>query len=667
MLQVIKKMKKLHFILFFIVCPLSVFAQVELRRDGSTRSTNQDQLKTKTVIDNREKPPIEDYKIISVKNDTTHVDTTLTIYKQYKFNYLRKDNFELLAFSNIGQTYNKLAYDFTENNLVPDIGARAKHYPYYEVDDIYYYHVPTPLSELYFKTTFEQGQNTDAFFTSNLSPRFNFSIAYRGLRSLGKYQHILASQGSFRFTASYRTKNNRYHLKTHFVSQDLNNQENGGLSALANSQYQSGNPEFEDRSLLEVNYENAENMLYTKRFFLQQHYKILKGNDSTQNNQLQIAHRFNFTDKEYRFSQSAPFAQYGTSYRSTGLRDETEYQKVSNSLKAQFKNNTLGHLAFKLKHINYNYGYRRKLYLNTASNTNNTYVIPNRLTGDILAVGGSYKNSIGGFALEGDAMLNIIGDYNGHYLNAKAGYTLDENNKADAQLQISSRAPNFNFELYQSDYVNYNWKNNFDNIQTQKLQFNLQSKKIAEFQADLTRLDNYTYFGLKENDLNTQAADSLVTPKQYADAVSYLKLKVKRKFSYWRFSLDNTLMYQNVFNGAQVLKVPDFVTRNSLYYEDYWFQKALYLQTGFIFKYFTDFESNAYDPVLGEFFVQNQTSLDGFYTLDLFFNAKIRQTRIFFKLENFPTIFAGNSNYAAPSQPYRDFAIRFGLVWNFFL
>src|SRR5690625_3723349 len=52
----------------------------------------------RSVIDNRPKPPISDYKIISVKGDTAFVDTTLTIRKAYAWNYLRKDDFGLLPF-----------------------------------------------------------------------------------------------------------------------------------------------------------------------------------------------------------------------------------------------------------------------------------------------------------------------------------------------------------------------------------------------------------------------------------------------------------------------------------------------------------------------------------------------------------------------------------------
>src|SRR5690554_5543835 len=163
----------------------------------------------------KEKPPIDYYKIISTDRDTTFVDTTLTIRRKYNFNYLRRDNFGLLQFSNVGQTYNSLTYSFSRFNLKPLFAAQSHHFNYKEIADVNYFNVPTPLTELYFKTAYEQGQQLDAFFTVNTSPQFNFSIGYKGVRSLGKYQNILTSTGNFLFTSNYRTKNNRYVIRAH--------------------------------------------------------------------------------------------------------------------------------------------------------------------------------------------------------------------------------------------------------------------------------------------------------------------------------------------------------------------------------------------------------------------------------------------------------------------
>ena len=41
------------------------------------------------------KAPITSYKIFTLAKDTTYVDTSLTIKKEYEYNYLRKDIFGL--------------------------------------------------------------------------------------------------------------------------------------------------------------------------------------------------------------------------------------------------------------------------------------------------------------------------------------------------------------------------------------------------------------------------------------------------------------------------------------------------------------------------------------------------------------------------------------------
>ena len=207
-------MKKLIFVFLCILLAGGLHAQRKLGRSGAPRGPidPQDSTFTRqgkaTKIDKPD-TKIEDYLIISYQNDTTYVDTTLTIKKDYKFNYLRKDNFGLQPFSNMGQTYNTLTNNFESTRLMPQFGARARHFNYMEIEDINYYRVPTPLTELMYKTAFEQGQLADSFFTVNTSPQFNFSIAYKGLRSIGKYQHLLTSTGNFRFTTNYQSKNKK--------------------------------------------------------------------------------------------------------------------------------------------------------------------------------------------------------------------------------------------------------------------------------------------------------------------------------------------------------------------------------------------------------------------------------------------------------------------------
>lgn len=649
-------------LIFFLVILLPIIGSAQIKKRVPTSAdrsslaqpgTSDNQvLNQQQVISRKEKPPITDYQIISAQRDTTYLDTTLTIYKEYKFNYLRKDDFELLPFANVGQPYNSLSYDFNKTySLTPGFGARAKHFNYFEVSDISYYHVPTPLTELYYKTAYEQGQQLDAFFTVNLSPDFNFSIAYKGVNSLGKYQRVRSSSGNFRSTINYTALQRRYSLLAHFVSQDLENQENGGLDPLAVQGYYDEVEEFDDRAVIDVNLEDAQNVLYGKRFYVNQVFSFKK-EDSTTVNNFQVGHIMNFTHKKYRYEQATSTDLFGETFRTGQLRDEVRLDHLYNEAFLKLKNRNLGELSFKGALTHYNYGYNSIVNFETST-------VTNRLVGDVFSVGAGYKNQYKGFVLDGKAMLNVAGEMDGYSFAADLSYALNEENSVSVGLLSNSSQPNFNFLLYQSDYINYNWQNNFNNEKTNALSFRLNSRDIANVEASYNQINDYTYFTLN--------ADSLVKPVQSNEQIDFLKVKISRQFSYGKFSLDNTVLLQEVLNGDNALNVPQFVTRNSLYYQDEFFRKALFLQTGFIFKYFTDYRMNGYDPVLAEFYVQNEEQFNGFPTLDFFVNTKIQQTRIFFKLQHLNAAFTGNNNFSSPAHPYRDFAIRFGLVWNFFL
>ncbi|WP_027881145.1 putative porin [Mesoflavibacter zeaxanthinifaciens] len=652
-------MKKIIFSIILIMFTVFGFAQRKL--GGKSDVSKEDQELMDSIGQGGEKKwkkvkfedtEITQYLIITPERDSTYLDTTLSIKKEYKYNYLRRDDFGLMPFANVGQTYNSLTHNFSDNNLLPKFGANAKHFNYLDAEDVNYYHVPTPLTEIYYKTAFTQGQQLDAFFTVNTSKRLNLSIAYKGMRSLGFYQNSLSSTGNLRMTASYKTKNNRYIANMHFTSQDILNEENGGITDESIEFFETGDEDFLDRGVFEVNFENAESLFLGKRFYLNHTYDIIKQNDSTQTNKLQVGHIMMLEDKIYKFEQSSSNDYFGEAFKTSNLVDRNEYERFYNQLRLDYTNKTIGNIQFNASHNNYNYGYNKVLYLDSGT-------IPNRIKGDILSVGGKYKKQYKGFLLSGEAQLNIVGDYDSNYLSAKAGYKLSENFDASVGINHHTVAPNFNTLLYQSDYVNYNWKNNFNNIKTQQIVFDIKSDKYVNLSLDFNTITDNVYFAKNEDDN--------VKPFQNSATITYLRAKLQKEIRYKNFALDNTVLYQNVSDENNTLNVPQIVTRNTLYYSNHVFKKAMFLQTGVIFNYFTKYNMNGYDPLLAEFYTQNQQEYGGFPRLDFFINAKIRQTRIFLKAEHFNAAFTGYNYYSAPNQPFRDFAVRFGLVWDFFM
>ena len=593
-----------------------------------------------------------DYKIFSFLKDTSYVDTTLNIKKHYKFNFLRKDNFGLLPFHNIGQTFNRLTYDFDKINRVPDIGFTAKQFSFNTIRDINYYEVPTPTSEIMFLTTLEQGRFLDSFFTLNFSRRLNVSIAYTGLRSLGKFRSALVSQGNFRTTFHYETKNNQYTIRGHIATQDVFNEESGGLTPESLLAFLDNDPNFSDRARLDVNLEETENSLKASRVYLEQDYQLLSSKDSANQKDftnLKVGHVLASSKKAYEFSQNSPSNFIGATNFSGNIKDDVNYTFLKNQFFLEFNSKyVLGTFKAKSSIMSYSYGYDK--IINQTSDINTR-----KLKGSAISFGADWKAKVSKFQLDATGEITPgSARLAGTNLQGNLSYKKDSLFDIKASVLLNSKSPNFNYLLHQSIYDAYNWKNDFENIRTQNLGFQIDSRWLNAV-VNLTNIENYTYFG-EDN-----------KPQQYSENVTYLKVKASREFTYKKFALENTIMYQNVSGGSAVFRVPELITRNTLYYSDYWFKgKPMQVQIGATFNYFTSYKANAYNPLLSEFTLQNTEEI-GFPSVDLFFNAQIRRTRIFFRIDNALSDFGKRNYFSAPNYPYRDFTIRFGLVWNWFI
>lgn len=628
-------MKK-YFLFFFVFLCFSVFSQ-------------NDDIDNKGLVIGKEiKPSIDLYKIYTLQKDTTFVDTSLTINSEYKYNFLRKDIFGLMPFSNEGQTYNTLDYGLKNKSIMPMIGFSGKHFNYLEAKDIKYYSVPTPLTDLYFKTVMEQGQSLDAFLTINTKPNLNFSIAYKGLRSLGKYVNFLSSSGNFRFTSSYFTKDKRYILNAHFTGQDISNQENGGI--INTSDFESGDDNFKERDRLEVYFEDATSLLKGNRFFVDHSFKLNKLNP----NSLVFTHQFSQEYKFFEFTQSVANTRFGSSF-SNRINNKTRYNNLYNKLGIAYKTKSYGDLEFFIEDNNYNYYYNSVVY-----DSFGNISVPNSISEKVNMIGGNYTY----FANKLIAKLSVsqaISDQGISNIEANAKYKLNDDYQFEFNYQKLNSLPNLNYTLYQSSYVDYNWFNNFKTEKLNQFTFSANTKWI-NLSAQYKVLNDHLFFDNTTNNIATL----IVKPVQYDKTINYFSVKANKEIKFWKFALDNTILYQAVDQVDDVVNVPQLITRNTLYFSEYVFKKAMFLQTGVTFQYFTEYYANDYNPLIGEFYVQNETKIGGFPMFDFFINARVRQTRIFLKAEHFNSAWTGNNFYAAPNYPYQDFIVRFGLVWNFF-
>ena len=628
----------MRLILFFIIFFYSHIFYSQIREDALNEAFSNigDSISIEVF-----KFDIEKLKKFNINNDTILLDTTLNINKFYEFNFRRKDNFELIKPNNVGQSYNNLSYVLNESNY-PIIGYNANKTQLQSSDDIYFYDVAYPMTELLFKSVFSQGQLTDVLFTTNVNRKLNFSLGFKALRSLGKYQNSLSGSKSFTFTYNYNSK--KFSSKLFYLSQKLEKHESGGLSLTSISDFESEDPVFNERSKLNVKFEDAVNVYFQRDFYS---HNIFKLSDNKKN--FSLNHTLHYVTVNNSYNQSLINNYYGGLIGGiTTVDDKFKFRSINNKISFDISNFIFDFAEIGL--INFNYEY---FNLNSSNEKikENSNLFSMKLTKNfkILDLDFDLQKKISG---------DRIGDRLKVVLKPAKRYNLDLNIK----LSSVKSHPGLIYDNYYSGFSGLNWTNRNDLINTSSILINYINKKFGQFSLSGSIINNYVYVSTQNSDI-----ESYIPQINQAEFdIKLFKLKYVKNFIFGKFSMNNSLLIQDVNQNDNVLNIPDFVYRNSFFITEKIFKNVLEIQSGFNFKIFSKFFINEYNPVISTFHIQDNRKIGGFPIIDFFLNAKIRQTRLFFIFEHINSSLSENNFFTTPSIPYRDSNFRFGLNWNLF-
>ena len=626
------------------------------------------------------------YKIFYLDGTVETADTSLNIYKDYKFNFLRNDSFDLISFANSGHTFNKLAYDFKSFNK-PNIGAKAKHFNYFEKEDIGYYKVPTPFTEIFAKSTFEQGQILDILVSVNFSPQYNLTLAHKGYKSLGKYQSTRSRGNQFRLSSNYNSKNNLTSWRFHFTSQNIFNQENGGLTSEDIYFFEQAPDYFEldnngnqilndDGSFKMIYYDGyldrsrlgswifAEGSLYSKRFFSNIQRVLLRNNNK---NTLSLNYQFTHEYKKLEYKDKTRGALFGEIYDDQIISDQSRFIEQENKLILSSDLNKFGKLDFQYSFTNWSNNY--KIY-----DQENTIGIISELKLDQANISINWLINLKKFNFKFNYNKSSKDEFRSDYLSFNINGNLIKNIDFELSSSLIEKSPNFNFKFFRSAYKDYNWYNSdLNNEKISNLNLKISYKELLVLTGDYNLIDNYTFFRESTNSLIGETDNKrLAVVNQVEDQIKYYSIKLFSKVDIGKFSIVNTAKYQqkeqdiDILQDLSTLNVPEWITRNTIMFSSEVFNKSLFIQTGITFNYFTKYYADYYNPLISEFVTQNYREIGDFPRFDFFFNAKIQQTRVFIKVEHLNSSFTGYDYYSDPFNPYRDMSVRLGLVWNFF-
>lgn len=656
-------MKKLFFLFLLTSLLLPAYSQVQTREENrdAVRDSLQAFGQREVAEDSLEihTPEISNYTYWrSPDLKPSVVDTTLTIQSFYDQNFTQKDQFGNMYFPNFGQTFNPLIYRSKAFRL--QLLPTGKSFNYLYPDQIRYYNVKTPMTEFVYENGLREGQYLSTTFTQNLGPNFNYSVRYRGLRSSGRYRNNLAANNAFIATINFQTKNKRFGLWTHYASQNINDDENAGIEDL-NEFENDDEMQTTNRQNIRVNLKDAYTKFDSRRFLLGADYRLLgrKPSDTlTVAKPLILKNVFVYEKQKYLYAEPQPEDYYASSvFGEMERRNLLSFETLTNTSTVEFK-----------------WGERMLLEAGVLFESLKLFS-PQSLDRGLVHIPGSINDNLlggtGRFMFDWNEKIKLnaeaefkSGDiYKNQYyvkgvlsLQPLAGYFLE------GGAVVQSAFPSLNLYYHQSFYKDFNYYNySFDNVNTQQLFGRLKLDRIrTTVEGNLYNVENYVFVNRD------------FRPQQVSSGISLFQIKTENLISWQKFNLMTTLEYQKVTQNKDLLPLPDFVGRASLYWQSPVFENKAEMQVGINVSYFTEFKSREFFPVINEFMLQRENpdfgiqKIGNFPIFDIFLNLKVDRMRIYIRADHINSTWGKNNYYSAPFVPFRDFKFQFGVKWYLF-
>ncbi len=641
--------------ILFILFSLGFVAKAQVVNKAETKP--QPKKEDTLVIDSGKKdslkifkPTINDYQYQTQFSEKKVFDTVMTFDKTYIFSQQNnKDNFGRVQPANIGSGFNPLIFEVNdEQNL--SLLPSNKSYMIIGANDVKYYDVKTPTASFIYHNAMRNGAALKSTYTQNIGKRFNFALEYMGLRSQGLYRNSLSANNNTLFSGHYVSKNGNYELFAHYLHQNVNNQENGGITE--DNLFQSGDSNYSNRQNAQVNLASSSSQFSYRRYYLSHQFTPF----NSEKFPFSIRHILSHQGNKYYYNQTAlePYWYDAPTDLVNGfpLTTKKYSENFSNTVSLIF-NNEKFKLDAGVRYQIIKFGIRDVVALNNVP-------FPGELKENRIGAVGNLQ-----VKLWDKIQLNSFLEFsNGSQFKS---YLKTTNNLkfepikdyfVNAKVNFQSAYPSFNYLLNTSVYNNFNYY--LENAKNQSVMevggsINLKWFKTEIF-ANYFRIDNYTYF------------DSNGSPKQSDNSVNISQIGGDATFSFNKFHLNTRVHFQNTLTNKELLPMPGFIGRANFFYQTQAFKKAAEIQAGVKVYYFSKFASRDYFPVLNEYILPraDSFSIGGQPIADVYINMKVKKMFFFIEGQQIGTVISNNKAYAFPHYPVYDFRLNIGIVWYLF-
>ncbi|WP_018628554.1 putative porin [Niabella aurantiaca] len=680
---------KFYFVLFLVMTGICAQAQdplggvgnrfrgIKNAGSGNDSLARRNKFEDSITISYRYLDTLRNYKMDSSINDFTRYYPMPAEY-----NYLGN-------FGNAAQSY-----VFAPNMKAGwDPGFHAFDIYKYTVEKARFFTATRPYSELNYMLGTRSEQFIELMHTQNFRPNWNTHFAYRLLNSPGLFQNQKSAHNSYYLTNWVQSKDKRYNNYIIIAANKLQNTENGGVT---NSSYIDSvdyarrdyipvrlgggtrySADFFNTNIATGNRYADFNALMRQQFDLGRKDSLVT--DSTVIPlffpRIRLEHTIRYSKYTFMFTDAAPDAPY--------YQDHYDYPLTESSSSTFSKRDDWKEMV----------------------NDFSIYTFPDaKNTQQFIKLGAGIQNLSGVFdTLQRESVLELIGGrqkesfYNifghGEYRNRTKNQKWDMMangkiyfagmNAGDYELGASVQSllgKKIGSLLLGAQNVNrtpsFVMQNPISSFHLMQGSPDLKKENISHLYATIYQpllklglsghyylMTNYSYY------------TDFYKINQYNSLFNVLQIGVNKVFEagktkQWKWRTE--VYFQQVVGGAP-LHIPTIYTRNRLGYEGKLGFPKLNIAMGLEAKYRTNYKGDGYSPILGQFFYQDdQTVQYKLPTIAAYLNFRINSFKAFVRAENLNTFrnldgswgFT-NNNFAATDYPYPGLLIRLGVFWGF--
>jgi len=199
------------------------------------------------------------------------------------------------------------------------------------------------------------------------------------------------------------------------------------------------------------------------------------------------------------------------------------------------------------------------------------------------------------------------------------------------------------------------WDNDFKNIFINSLEASYHLPQYSfQVTAGQVVTNNQIYF------------DQNGYPQQQDGLSNLLHLTVRKSFKLGAFELKNQITLQQGGRDP-VFRVPAWRTENSLDFTGILFKKVLDFRTGLDLKLNESYQGLTYQPLVGQFALEDNPDFEIplFPYLDFRASFRVRYFRAFVIVHNVTSLLRDDVYYETSRYPYPDLFLRLGISWIF--